>query len=1259
HWLASGKSGVRDAARLGLTSTEHPLLGASVELAEGGAYLLTGRLSAADGGWTAEHVVAGAVLLPGTAILEWVLRAADEAGCGGVEDLVLQAPLLLPESGSVRVQVVVGALAEDGRREVHVYSRPEHDPDPEWSCHAGGVLFGQTIAAAGSLAGQWPPPDAEPIDVSGFYERAAEAGYAYGPAFQGMRAAWRHGNDLLGEVVLPEAAGDQDGFGIHPALLDAALHTAMLEGESAGRAWLPFAWNGVALHAVGARTVRVRASRLGERLDDGLRVLVADPAGSPVLSVESLHLREVDARQLHDIGGRGPRGLLTLEWSPLPAPAAEGRSPAPAEWAALEDEHAGLERLAAAEPVPSTVLATVTTDAGDPQTATGRALELVQAWLAEPRFADARLVLVTKDAVDTEDHRVDASAAGVWGLLRSAQLEHPGRFLLLDVDSDVDSAAVLADAVRQAVEADESQITLRAGQVRVPRLVRATASPRLVLPVREPAWRLFPGGAATLESVTAAAVPEALEPLRPGQVRLEVRAAGINFRDVLVALGMVPSPGGIGGEGAGIVVETGPEVANLKVGDPVMGLFAGAFGNTAIADARMVTRIPEGWGFRQAAATPVAFLTAWYGLVDLAGLRAGESVLVHAGTGGVGMAAVQIARHVGAEVFATASPAKHAVLEEMGVDAGHRASSRDLDFEDVIRSATGGRGVDVVLNALAGPFTDASLRLLGAGGRFIEMGKTDIRESDEVAAAHPGVEYQVFDLIADAGPDRIGEMLGTVTELLTAGELRGLPLEAWPLEKARDAFRHLSQARHTGKLVLDVPAPLDPNGTVLITGGTGTLGGLVAEHLVRAWDVEHLVLVSRRGADAPGAAGLVERLGGLGARVTIATADAADPAALHAVVDGIDPAHPLTGVVHAAGVVDDGVVTSLTPDRLGAVWGAKATAAATLHAATAHRRLGMFAVFSSAAATIGSPGQGNYAAANAYCDALAARRRADGLPGLSIGWGSWAPVSGMTEHLADADLARMNRLGMRAMSSERALALLDAAARHGDPHLVAIDLGDGPPGGLPAHALPPILRGLAATPGGRRRPAASAAAPDGGVAERLAGAPKAERHRILLALVRTEAATALGHADAGSIRPDVTFKDLGFDSLIAVELRNRLSAATGLRLPAALVFDFPDATALAAHLLTRLVPDEEADADADLLDPVLDEVARLEGTLDGLAPDALDRGVVTARLEELLTRWRAASQPANGANGTGAAERLDVATADQVLDFIDNELGMS
>jgi polyketide synthase 12 len=846
--------------------------------------------------------------------------------------------------------------------------------------------------------------------------------------------------------------------------------------------------------------------------------------------------------------------------------------------------------------------------------------------------------LVTRGAVGDDP---DPDAAAVWGLVRCAQLENPERFLLVDLDAGADAG----EAARYAVE---PQVAVRDGRVLVPRLIRGGASIELTGGAGERAWRLTAANATTLEDVSVEACPEVLEPLGSGQVRIDVHAAGINFRDVLIALGMVPGFGGIGGEGAGVVTEIGPDVTGVAVGDRVMGLFGGAFGPVAVADARMVVPVPDGWDFAQAAGVPVAFLTAWYGLVELAGLRAGESVLVHAATGGVGMAAVQIARHLGAEVYATASPGKHAVLDDLGIDAAHRASSRDVEFEGVFRRASGGRGVDVVLNALAGEFTDASLRLLADGGRFLEMGKTDIREN-------PGVWYRAFDLVTDAGPDLIGEMLGRLCGLFAEDALHSLPVQSWPLERARDALRMMSQAQHVGKVVFDVPPAFDPDGTVLITGGTGTLGEAVAGHLAEVWGARHLVLVSRRGLDAPEAKALAARWDAeVDAEITVVAADVGDPAAVADLIAGIDPAHPLTGVVHAAGVIDDGLITDLTPQRLDLVWRPKAGGLGNLHAVTAGERLSFFVAFSSVAATLGSPGQANYAAANAYCDALMARRRAAGLPGLSIAWGLWEQASTMTGHLGDADLARMRRSGLRPLKTDHALALLDAAVRDGRPRLAAADLDTAALAALPAEAVPDLLRELAAG-STRTRAAAAAQVRPSELAAQLTGLTPAEQQHVILALVRTHAAAALGHSDADAVNPETAFRDLGFDSLTGVELRNRLTAATGLRLPPALVFDYPDPAGLAGYLHGRLTQNGSATPGAGALDSVLDEVARLEGVLAAVPGDGLDAGAVTARLEALLASWKTARSHANG----GAAQRLEEATADQLLDFIDNELGLS
>ncbi|MHC3471304.1 SDR family NAD(P)-dependent oxidoreductase [Streptomyces sp. 7R007] len=1184
YWLAAARAGAGDPVGLGLDPARHPLLGAAIRLADSDTHVLTGRLPGAGGdGWLDQHRVLGTVLVPGTVLVEWALRAADEVGCAGVEELTLRAPLPLPASGGLPVQVVVDPAEDDGRRPVRIHSRSEAG----WVCHAEGLLTPEPAGTAALLGGQWPPAGAEPMTVDGFYERVAAAGYAYGPAFQGLRAAWRHGADLLAEVVLPEEAGEAAGFGLHPALLDAALHPALLAGAAGGDGvYLPFAWSGVSVWARGVTSARVRLSPVGS---DGLGVTVTDAAGSPVLGVEHLVMRPVDPGQFRT---RGTDGLFAVEWTPV------------------------------ADPVAVSADEFVVAEAGTAD----EALRRVQDWLAGSGADDRRLAIVTRGAVG-EDPAPDAAA--VWGLVRCAQLEHPDRFVLVDLDEGADPG----EAVRYAVE---PQVAIRDGRVLVPRLTRCGASPHLTGRAGERAWRLTAADATTLEDVSVEACPEVLEPLAAGQVRIDVRAAGINFRDVLIALGMVPGHGGIGGEGAGVVTEVGAGVTGVAVGDRVMGLFGGAFGPVAVADARSLVAVPEDWDFRDAAGIAVAFLTAWYALVDLAGVKPGESVLVHAATGGVGRAAVQIARHLGATVFATAGPAKQAVLEEMGIDAAHRASSRDLEFEAGFRAATEGRGVDVVLNSLAGEFTDASLRLLTGGGRFVELGKTDIRQE-------PDVWYRAFDLAGDVPPERIASMLAELRELFVAGRLRPLPVQAWPLDRAREALRFMSQARHTGKLVLDVPAAFDPDGTVLITGGTGVLGALVAEHLVRDWGARHLVLVSRRGPRAPGAAELAERLA---ARVTVVAADVGDPAAVRDLVAGIDPAHPLTGVIHAAGVIDDGLVTDLTAQQLAAVWRVKAGGAAHLDAAMAGTRLSFFTVFSSAAATSGSPGQANYAAANAYCDALMLRRRAAGLPGQSIGWGLWESASGITGEMSDTDLHRMRSSGITPLGDKQGLALLDAAYGHGAAHLVAADLNVT---GRAADTLPPLLRALGSAGGDSGRAAANGHRRIDWAGQ-LAGLSPEDQHSLLLGLVRTHAAAVLGHAEADTLRADTQLKDLGFDSLTAVELRNRLTAATGLRLPPALAFTYPSPAAIAGHLRERLVP-----AEADPSAPVFGEVDKLEAVIERFAPDGDTRTRLAKRLESLLWRLGASGDGVTAVDGEG----LEAASDDEMFALIDRELGSS
>jgi polyketide synthase 1/15 len=796
---------------------------------------------------------------------------------------------------------------------------------------------------------------------------------------------------------------------------------------------------------------------------------------------------------------------------------------------------------------------------GSVYAATHAALHVLQRWLAGSQIGT--LVVLTHGAVGLPGGGVgDLAASAVWGLVRSAQAEHPGRIVLIDTDTEVDAAALAA--------AGEPQLLVRAGNVHAARLVVA---PRLLaLPPEEPAWRLSTSGG-TFEDLVIQPCPQAQAPLQAGQVRLAVASTGINFRDVLAALGMYPGQAPVlGAEGAGIVVETGPEVAGLAVGDAVMGLVDGT-GPLAVVDQQRLVKLPRGWSSAQAAAVPVAFMTALYGLVDLAAIRPGELVLVHAATGGVGMAAVQLARQRGAEVFATASSGKWDTLRAMGFDEDHIGDSRSLTFEEKFLSVTGGRGVDVVLNSLAGEFVDASLRLLVRGGRFLEMGKTDIRDAQVVATQYPAVRYQAFDLV-EAGPDRIQAMLKELKELFDTGVLQPPPVRTWDVRSAPEAYRFISQARHIGKVVLNMPSTLSAElaeGTVLITGGTGMAGAELARHVVNAYGVRHVVLASRRGGRAELTAELTLDLARAGAQVQVLACDVADRGAVAELLAQLARRFPpLRGVIHAAGVLDDAVITSLTPDRVDTVLRAKVDAAWNLHELTRDLGLSMFVLCSSIAGTVGGPGQGNYAAANAFLDGLAAHRQAAGFPGVSLAWGLWERSSAMTAHLSGRDLARLNREGLGAMNPAQALELFDAALAIDHPAVVATRLDRA---ALDARALsgelPALFSGLVRRP--RRRLAddiVDATQSRSALTQRLHSLAPDDRHSLLVETVCSHAAAVMGHPAPEEIDPDTPFRDLGFDSLTAVELRNHIKTATGLTLSPTLIFDHPTPAAIAAHI---------------------------------------------------------------------------------------------
>jgi acyl transferase domain-containing protein/NADPH:quinone reductase-like Zn-dependent oxidoreductase/NAD(P)-dependent dehydrogenase (short-subunit alcohol dehydrogenase family)/acyl carrier protein len=1165
HWVDTSAR-LADLGSAGLVAADHPMLGAVVALADVDALLITGNISTATLPWLADHVVFGRTIVPGTAFVELALAAAQRVGFASIDELTLEAPFELNQGHGAPVQVYVDEPDEQGRRPISIHSQSEQ----AWTCHARGLLTKGGAQPAEPLA--WPPADAQAVDLEGVYERLTARGLAYGPAFRGLTAAWRRGDQTFVEVRLPEVAGDAERFTIHPALLDAALHVLALdESLPEGKVPLPFSWAGVHVEAAGATVLRVRL----DASEGGLALTLTDAEDHPLAFVESLALRPVSARELQTSANRGVEHLYGVRWVEFEIGAEPtGRNerdwvvigpgvPVTLEHASI---HADLDALLAHGDPPAAILASFIDAGDDPLALTTRALELIQRWQAEPQLQGSILVVLTRGAVavDESEGIRDLAAAALHGLVRSAALElSDGRLSIVDVD-DVRLPPNSGSAIGQP------QLALRAGRWRSPRLVRSQADP-LTTPTSARAWNLVIAAKGSLDGVQFMPRPEAEASLQPRQVRLAVRAAGLNFRDVLNVLGMYPGEAGpLGLEGAGVVIEVGSGVTDLRPGDRVFGMFPAAFGSLAVAERGRIAPIPAGWSFEQAAVIPAVFLTAHYALVELGKLARGERILIHAAAGGVGMAATQLARALGAEVFATASEPKWGVLRDLGFDDEHIASSRTLAFESAFLAATSGRGVDVVLDSLAGEFVDASLRLLPRGGRFLEMGKTDVREPVAVMAAHPGVVYQAFDLM-QVEADRIQAMLAELVGLFEQGALQPLPTTRWDLRAAPDALRFVAQAKHVGKVVLQVPRALDPKGTVLITGGTGALGMLLAKHLVQVHGVRHLLLCSRSGGGSPAASSLQQELGSI-AQLTFAACDVADRDALAQLLAGIAAEHPLTAVFHTAGDLDDGTLSSLGQSKLARVFRPKVDAARNLHELTKNLELAAFVLFSSVVGTLGNPGQANYAAANAWLDALAEHRHALGLPATSLAWGPWSE-GGMAARLSDADRERLHRRGLLPLTPAEGLAQLDAAltrrhatlvAAHLDPR--ALETGDQP--------VPSMWRGLVRRATLRR---AAAAGHDSSLVRQLAGASVPDQERLLVDLVRSEAGVVLG-SSASALDSTRPLQELGLDSLMAVELRARLQQATGLRLPATLLFDYPTAIELARMLRAQLSPETAAKA---------------------------------------------------------------------------------
>ena len=836
--------------------------------------------------------------------------------------------------------------------------------------------------------------------------------------------------------------------------------------------------------------------------------------------------------------------------------------------------------------------------ARDAKRAAASALALVQG-IADADVAPEKGVwFVTRGAQVLERERTGQLAgAPLWGFGRVVAREAPQlQPRMLDLDPEAgEPQAVLAHEL--LFPDSENHIAHRGERRHVARLVRTNDGvERLALP-EETNWVLAPDEGGAIETLRVQPLaPRALEPM---EVRAEVEACGLNFLDVFRAMGLVEDEGMLGEEFCGRIVETGADVTAVSVGDRVAGFAFGTFGAEVVTREELVAPVPPNLSATALATIPSVFVTCVLSY-ELAGLEAGDRVLIHAGAGGVGLAAIQLARAAGAEVFATASAPKRDFLRSLGVE--HVFDSRSTAFGQDILDATGGAGIDVVLNSLTGEgFIEASLACLAQGGRFVELARRDILSEDEMAALRPDVAYSILDLytLKEQHPAGPGGALRDVLARMATGELAPLRHTIWPLAETSAAMGYMRAARHIGKIVLTTPpiaaGRLRGDGTYLVTGGLGGIGLALAEWLAER-GAGTVVLNGRR---APGAAAekSIEALRARGFRIEVELADVTDTAALDAMLERIDGTlPPLSGVIHSVGVLSDAALGNQSWEGFETVLWPKMLGAWHLHRATAERDLDMFVLFSSVAGVLGNPGQANHAAANAFLDQLAAHRRALGLPGQSIAWGAWSGL-GEAEEQRERIAGRREASGTGWFPPEQGFLAFERLLRE-DATGGVVAVVDWPVFGESVGGRPPLLEDLLAV----ATDDDDASSSDDLLAQ-LGATPAAERENLLVSFVQREVQAVLRLPSAPA--PAVGFFDLGMDSLMAVELRNRLNRAFSdtYVAPNTLVFDYPTIADLASHLVDALgesapEPGESPPAPEPTPEPAPAPVARED---DGIA----------------------------------------------------------
>ena len=1140
------------------------------------------------------HVVGGAALFPGAGYLAAMLAASRALGRGNsLEAVRFERALALTETSSLRIDV------DETTGVCTVSARPGRDD--AWQRYASGrvALARAPRTARVDLDDAWHRRPSH-MTAEALYRTLAERDLAYGPLFQAVREIKYGADDVVASIALPE--GVAEAGELHPVLLDGAFQAlaAVASSTVARGPWVPVSVDEIRLHGASGPEAWAIA-RVTDRTPSSFTASLClfDATGTVTAEVDGLR-----CQRLPTAADADPLARIAFEdrWERSPTPPV--RRIAVQGWLLVDGQDIAGQLAAelgtygqqcriraggGLEPergfrIDHVVWMSPSIDGADAGIAiSSRLLHVVQALAKWP--VPPRLVIVTRGAFGATPR---ADQASVWGLGRVVATEHPQLHATL-VDCDADEQAAIWLARELVSDTLEREVALGAGGRQVARLQAWSAPPQ------EP------------EMVDVGTVPVVLRLGRaglqdslawhefrrrapgPGEVEIRATAAAINFKDVLKSMNLLSSAylertffgDTLGMETAGIVTRCGEEVTAFVPGDEVV-MVAPHFASYLIA--------PSGIGVRRPTSLPAVespiftnYVTAYYGLVDIARLQPKERVLVHLASGGVGQAAIAIARMVGAEVFATAgSDEKRDYLRRQGIS--HVFDSRSLDFADQVMDVTGGAGVDVVLNSLSGEALRRSWDILASYGRFVEIGKRDIEDNAPLFMRRfdENRSFAAVDIdrMVRERPAMFQRILSDVERLFADGRIGPLPVQAFPASQVVDAFRLMSRARHIGKVVIDfrdqrVPAVrlarqrVRADRTYLVTGAFGGFGRALARWLVRE-GAGTLVLVGRRGAQSPGADSLVSELTAAGARVAVRAVDVANLDAVRALMAGIRrDGPPLAGVFHAAMVLDDEWLSALDARRFDAVMAPKALGAWNLHTCTVDDPIEHFVLFSSVAQVLGNVRQGAYCAANGFLDGLARRRRADGRPALAIAWGliGDAGVAARTDGL----VAQLERLGIRALTTTQALAALGPLMDGAPASLAIADLDWA---AWAAHA------GLGTTPRFGHVVKSSA---DGDrlstFRRELAAQPPAERAAALESMIRADLGTVLG-TPPDRLPTDRSIESFGVDSLMAVELALALEERSGVRLSTSLLMQGPTISTLASHLLAEALAVKRLDESA-------------------------------------------------------------------------------